>query len=83
MAEWQASVDRFCYQYLQLEAEPTLPPPEILKLSEVQEAIYENAFDDGLCHAPPPRYQHRVLKALLSAIEDGIDDWEQYVSLTD
>ncbi|XWX01561.1 hypothetical protein V2A60_009589 [Cordyceps javanica] len=79
MAPWQASVDRFCHQYLQLEAEPTLPPAEFLKLSEAQEAIYERAFSDRLCYAPPQRHQLRVLKALVAAIERSIDeDWEQY-----
>ncbi|TQV95374.1 Methyltransferase-16 [Cordyceps javanica] len=79
MAPWQASVDRFCHQYLQLEAEPTLPPAEFLKLSEAQEAIYDRAFSDRLRYAPPQRHQLRVLKALVAAIERSIDeDWEQY-----
>ncbi|OAA70138.1 hypothetical protein LEL_09954 [Akanthomyces lecanii RCEF 1005] len=78
MASWQASVNRFCYQYLQLEAEPSLPPPQFLKLSDAQEAIYEGAFADSVRHAPPQRYQQRVLKALVAAIEESIDDWEEY-----
>lgn len=80
MASWQASVNRFCYQYLQLEAEPSLPPSQFLKLSDAQEAIYEGAFADSVRHAPPQRYQQRVLKALVAAIEESIDDWEEYVS---
>ncbi|OAA56829.1 hypothetical protein ISF_07345 [Cordyceps fumosorosea ARSEF 2679] len=78
MAPWQASVDRFCYQYLQLEAEPSLPPAEFLKLSDAQEAIYERAFADTVRYAPPPRYQLRVLKALVAAVEKSIDDWEKH-----
>lgn len=80
MAPWQAAVDRFCYQYRQLEAEPSLPPAEFLKLSDAQEAIYENTFADSVPHAPPRRYQQRVLKALIAAIHESIDDWQQYVS---
>ncbi|KAJ3484456.1 hypothetical protein NLG97_g7045 [Lecanicillium saksenae] len=79
MAPWQASVDRFCNQYLQLEAEPTLPPAQHLRLSDAQEAIYERAFADGLVYAPPPRYQLRILKALVAAIEESIgQDWENH-----
>lgn len=81
MAPWQASVDRFCYQYLQLEADPEFPPADFLKLPDAQEAIYDGAFVDSLVYAPPQRYQLRILKALVAAIEKSIDDWEQYVSL--
>ncbi|OAQ99615.1 hypothetical protein LLEC1_05112 [Akanthomyces lecanii] len=78
MASWQASVNRFCYQYLQLEAEPSLPSPEFLKLSDAQEAICEGAFAESVRHAPPQRYQLRVLKTLVAAIAESIDDWEEY-----
>ncbi|ATY66297.1 Methyltransferase-16, putative [Cordyceps militaris] len=78
MARWQASVDKFCYQYLQLEAEPSLPPAELLKLPDAQETLYERAFADSLPYQPPQRYRLRVLKALVAAIENSIDDWEQY-----
>ncbi|KAM3503808.1 hypothetical protein MY10362_003967 [Beauveria mimosiformis] len=77
MAPWQASVDRFCHQYLQLEAEPDLPPAEYLKLHDVQEDIYKGAFADSVRYAPPRRYQLRLLKALVAAIERSIDNWEQ------
>lgn len=80
MTPWQASVDRFCYQYLQLEADPTLPPAEYLKLSEVQEYIYDTAFAENVRHEPPARYQLRILKALIAAVENSIDDWEEHVS---
>lgn len=73
-------MNRFCHQYLQLEAEPSLPPPELLKLSDAQEAIYEGAFADSVLHAPPQRYQQRMLKTLVAAVEQSIDDWEEYVS---
>ena len=47
----------------------------------MQEAFFEALFAAGaLRHKPPPRYEFRVLKELLSRIEASIDDWEQHVS---
>ena len=47
----------------------------------MQEALFEALFAAGaLRHKPPPRYEFRVLKELLSRIEASIDDWEQHVS---
>ena len=81
MAVWETEVDRFCRQYLQLESELTFPSPPVLKLPEVQDAIYHRAFSDGAVrYGPPPRFQARTLKALISQIEDSIDDWNEYVS---
>jgi len=82
-APWQPSVDRFCRQYLQLESDPDFPPSDWLKLPDVQEAIYDQVFADGAVrYSPPVRYQHRILKNLVARIESSIDDWEEYVSLS-
>lgn len=81
-APWQAAVDRFCRQYLQLEPDPEFPPNDYLKLSDVQEAIYIKVFADGaVLYSPPVRYQHRILKRLVAQIESSIDDGDEYVSL--
>lgn len=51
------------------------PDANILKTSAVQTWIYENLFDQGAVKSQPPeRYQFRVLKKLVSIIEDAIDD---------
>lgn len=78
----QSQVDRFCYQYLQLEQTLTYPEPQHLRRSDVQDAIYERLFaDDALSAGPPPlRYQLRVLKELVSRVEASIEDWDEHVS---
>ncbi|KAH6952821.1 hypothetical protein HG530_000565 [Fusarium avenaceum] len=72
-------VDRFCRQYLQLQPELDYPEPALLKTSQVQDEIYERLFAEGAVrYGPPPRFQLRVLKELMSRIEASIDDWEEY-----
>lgn len=79
--DWQKAVDRFCYQYLQLEADPELPPPELARLAEVQDAIYEKLFADGAVqYGPPTGYQLIILKRLIARIEASIEDWDAHVS---
>lgn len=74
-------VDRFCRQYLQLQPELDYPEPALLQTSQVQDEIYERLFAEGAVrYGPPPRFQLRVLKELMSRIEASIDDWEEYVS---
>lgn len=81
MASWTKQVDRFCYQYLQLEADLDYPEPALLKTATVQDALYDRLFADGAKrYAPPLRYQLRVLKELMAKIEGSIDDWDEYVS---
>lgn len=81
MASWTKQVNRFCYQYLQLEADLDYPEPSLLKASAVQDALYKRLFADGAVrYAPPPRYQLRVLKELMSRVEASIDDWDEFVS---
>ncbi|KAG5796483.1 hypothetical protein H9Q69_004448 [Fusarium xylarioides] len=72
-------VDRFCHQYLQLQSDLDYPEASLLKTSQVQDEFYERLFADGAVgYGPPPRFQLRVLKELMSRIEASIDDWEEY-----
>lgn len=78
---WRQQVDRFCYQYQQLETNLDYPQDEFLCLEEVQEDIYKRVFcDDVSNYGPPNRYRIKILKELLSRIESSIDDWDKYVS---
>ena len=69
-------------QYLQL-IDPealTLPRKELLRLSETQAQIYSDMFDEyKIDFLPPERYRFRVLKRLVKALEDAIEDPEQDV----
>lgn len=81
MSSRSKQVDRFCHQYLQLQSDLDYPEASLLKTSQVQDAFYERLFADGAVrYGPPPRFQLRVLKELMSRIEASIDDWEEYVS---
>ncbi|KAF2191476.1 hypothetical protein K469DRAFT_656402 [Zopfia rhizophila CBS 207.26] len=52
----------------------------ILKAPNVQQWIYTNLFDSNkITSSPPERYQHRVLKALISKLEIAMDDPEEDV----
>lgn len=77
-----AQILRFCRQYLQLEPSPQFPDDHLLREDATQVYLYGKLFaPDALTYAPPPRYQLRILKELVSRIEGSIDDWEQYVSV--
>lgn len=69
-------------QYLQL-LEPGLlaiPGPEMLRRPDVQRQLYEKMFhSENLMFVPDSRYQLRVLKGLVSRIEDAISDPEEDV----
>ncbi|KAI1081526.1 putative methyltransferase-domain-containing protein [Whalleya microplaca] len=70
---------RFCRQYLQLERDLDYPPAASLQNEDVQNSLYQQLFADGaVAHPPPPRYQLRVLKELMSRIEASIDDWDRH-----
>lgn len=74
------SVARFCRQYLQLEHPLDFPEGALLREEGVQQVLFRELWADGaLSHPPPPRYQLRVLKELVSKIEASIEDWEQHV----
>lgn len=72
----------FRAQYFQL-LDPTQmrwPEAEFLKRAEVQAWLFEEMFDrDSIQYPPPERYQVRVLKQLVSVIENAIDDPEEDV----
>ena len=69
-------------QYLQLTdpEELTLPRKEVLILPDIQAQIYNDMFDgSNIMYAPPERYRFRVLKRLVKALEDAIEDPEEDV----
>ncbi|OHE97255.1 hypothetical protein CORC01_07509 [Colletotrichum orchidophilum] len=73
------SVDRFCYQYLQLESTLEYPTAEIIREPPAQDTIYKKLFSEqGPRYPPPARYRLRILKELVARIESSIDDWDQY-----
>ena len=80
---WQIEI--LLRQYLQIQDPENLSIPswEVLKLPDVQARIYENMFNkDHLPHAIPSRYTFRVLKRLVNAIEQAIDDPEEDVGFS-
>ena len=72
----------FAAQYFQL-VEPqflSIPPRHVLIRPSAQESIYRDMFDDSTAWPlPPARYRMRVLKTLLSKIEDSILDPDEDV----
>lgn len=73
-------LDRFCRQYLQLQLELNYPDEVHLRNDAFQQCIYSRLFHEhALLHAPPQRYQYRVLKELTKRIEQSIEDWEEEV----
>ena len=76
----EGSLARFCHQYLQLEKTLDWPPPDLLRESWAQEALYDSLFADGAVPFPPPhRHRLRTLKELVRRVEDSIEDWDQHV----
>lgn len=74
----------FRRQYLQLFEPDFLawPPKPLLKDASVQSWLYSNLFDtEKHTMLPPERYQLRVLKPLLSKIEQAIEDPEEDVGI--
>ena len=78
------SVQLLRRQYLQL-LEPNrlaIPTPEIIRLPTVQRQIFESMFDEiKVPFLPPPRYQFRVLKILITAMEKAIIEPDEDVCL--
>lgn len=74
----------FRAQYFQLSdpAQMRWPEAQLLKRSEAQAWLFEEMFDrDSIQYPPPERYQVRVLKQLVSVIENAIDDPEEDVRI--
>ncbi|KHN94862.1 uncharacterized protein MAM_07281 [Metarhizium album ARSEF 1941] len=79
---WSQEVDRFCYQYLQLESNLDWPRDEFLRLDEVQDAIYKRIFKAEASNVgPPDRYRIKILKELVFRIESAIDDWDRHAAV--
>lgn len=77
-----APVELLKRQYLQLidPAELTLPRKELLRSPGTQAQIYNDIFDESrITYMPPERYRFRVLKRLVKALEDTIEDPEEDV----
>ncbi|KAK2052276.1 hypothetical protein LY76DRAFT_555958 [Colletotrichum caudatum] len=72
-------VERFCYQYLQLEPTLDYPAAEVIRERPAQDTIYKKLFsDEGPRYSPPARYRVKVLKELVARIESSIEDWDQH-----
>ena len=77
-----APVEILKRQYLQLyePEELTLPRKQLLRLADTQAQIYNHMFDESrIIYAPPERYRFRVLKRLVKALEEAIEDPEEDV----
>ena len=75
-------VDLLVRQYLQsLDPEQlSVPAVEILRRPEIQARIFDDMFREAaMNYSPPRRYQFRVLKRLVHALEDAIEDPEEDV----
>lgn len=77
-------ISLFRRQYLQLFEPDFLawPPKQLLRDADIQSWLYANLFDsEKHTMLPPERYQLRVLKPLLSKIEQAIEDPEEDVGI--
>src|SRR5579859_4799416 len=73
-------LDRFCRQYLKLQLDPDYPDAENLRNDAFQRSLNARLFEENVIkHAPPQRYQFRILKELTKRIEQSIQDWEEEV----
>ena len=76
------SIELLRRQYLQLldPDELALPNPELLRLPSTQSRMYDRMFNEAKKVYPPPeRYKFRVLKRLVGALEQAIEDPEEDV----
>lgn len=72
----KAAIDRFCCQYLQLEAHLDYPDGQVLKTPEAQDEIFDRIFAGCSPSSKSARFQLRVLKELVKRIQDSISDNE-------
>lgn len=81
----KAAIDRFCCQYLQLEAHLDYPDGQVLKTPEAQDEIFDRIFAGCSPSSKSVRFQLRVLKELVKRIQDSISDNEadEFVCETD
>lgn len=74
----------FRRQYFQLHEPDFLawPPKQLLRDSSIQAWLYAKLFDkEKNSYLPAERYQFRVLKPLVSRIEQAIEDPEEDVGV--
>ena len=75
-------VDRLRRQYLQC-LDPVhliLPERGYLKHPKVQKEIYNRLFiESAVTYLPPERYRFRVLKRIVTALENAVDDPDEDV----
>ncbi|KAI4149445.1 MAG: hypothetical protein LQ340_004620 [Diploschistes diacapsis] len=77
MSTFSPEINLLRRQFLQLLDPSALNVPEsqVLKRPEIQNQIYALMFrDDSLQYSPPSRYRLRVLKLLVTALENAMDD---------
>lgn len=72
-------LDRFCRQCFQLETDPDFPDESYLRDDAFQQSLESKLFQNAVEHAPPQRYQLRILKLLVKKIEQSIQDWDEEV----
>lgn len=72
----KAAIDRFCCQYLQLEAHLDYPDGQVLKTPGAQDEIFDRIFAGCSTSSKSARFQLRVLKELVKRIQDSIGDNE-------
>lgn len=78
----QRQLNLFKRQYLQLQTPVQYPDTDNLRQEAFQKALFEDIFKDGATpHGPPRSFKFRVLKELVSRIEDSITDWNQDVGI--
>lgn len=75
------SIRTLVVQYFQLVDPPNLalPPGNVLVQPAVQQALYEQMFDETLTPLPPATYRTRVLKLIIARIEEAITNPEEHV----
>lgn len=79
-AELEPVVVKFYRQYMQQINDVTYPPGVLLVNSDVQDCLHRYFFDASRnSHLPPPRYQARILKHIISEIEKACKDPEEDV----
>lgn len=84
MSTFSPEINLLRRQFLQLLDPSALNVPEsqVLKRPEIQNQIYALMFrDDSLQYSPPSRYRLRVLKLLVTALENAMDDPDEDVGI--
>ncbi len=84
MTNGQWPLEMFKRKYLHMEDphEITFPPKELVKSPAAQRWMVDNMFDRRrIKYLPTARYTFRVMKKLLSILEEAMEDPEEDVSI--